>query len=977
MIRGWRRLAFLLCLIWLPAASATAAEAPGPDFTEAERQYLAQHPVLRVGVSAGQTPFQNIVRGPDGSPSYVGLAADYLDALAPLLGVAFAPAFDITYTRALELAQTGGIDLFACITDTPGRRAFLHLTQPYSSLPFVMIARHGPNQVRNIADLTGRIVAVAPTFFAYERLQSEHPELGVRFDFKRNALAAVAAVADGQADACFLNLAAAAGIIREHGYDNLNIASVMPWPNNDVCMGSPDPLLASILQKAMAAIPLYRKTAMAARWFDAAVQPDKAANAWPWRLLWAAAAGVVLGAVWLLRRRRAGAARRKALTNAHASHKDMFEAVLNATSDAVVVLDESYHVAMVNETGAARFGLEAEAMLGRGILELIDAPVAGARRERFRQVQETGQPMRFTDKRAGRVYENAIYPVPSPTGGLPRLAIYARDITDQLAADAAIRETQERLDTIFRLSPVVVSVNALPDGRFLEVNETFTVVTGYARDAVVNRRPEEIGLMLGHNDLDRINRAIECDGLVRNMELSLSMPDGRPITFLFSCTPIEAYGQPCMLSVMVDITGRKTMEEALRLAKDSAEAANQAKSRFLSTMSHEIRTPMNTILGMVDVLRGTPLSDRQQEFLSTLELAGESLMTLLTDILELSKIESGVLELAKIPYDPAELLRQTADMLGVQARAKGLALRQETAADVPRQAYGDPARLRQILINLAGNAVKFTAHGEVVLTLARLPSRLAREDLLFSVSDTGIGIPQDKQKTIFKPFTQVDSSTTRAYGGTGLGLAISTLLADGLGGRLWVESTPGTGSTFYCAIPLDCRSRTDLRPVPAGAPVEADVVPAAPQPLAGRRSLLIVEDTEPNRQLYDALLEDLPLAVTYAVTGTMALQCIETGAYDAVVMDIQLPDIDGYTVIEEIRRREVAAGRPPTPILVVTAYAFREESGRAKAVGASALLTKPIQKDRFLDALNHLFDLKKTEQAPDASGAWTTPDDSQ
>lgn len=552
-----------------------------------------------------------------------------------------------------------------------------------------------------------------------------------------------------------------------------------------------------------------------------------------------AAALVVLSVWWRLLRREVS--RREAAERDLFQYRETLDAVLNANSDAMLVLNESYHVLMVNRTGAGRFGLAVEAMLGQDILELTDAPVAASRRQHYRQAQVTGRPVRFTDKRAGRVYENTIYPIPATDGGRPRLAIYARDVTEQIAAN-----------------------------------------------------------------------------------------------------------------------------QALRLAKESAEAANKAKSRFLSTMSHEIRTPMNTILGMVDVLRGTGLSGRQQEFLRTLELAGEALMVLLTDILELSKIESGVLELAEVAYDPLELAGQVVTLLAPQARAKGLALRLEAAPDAPRQAVGDPGRIRQILINLVGNAVKFTAAGEVVLKLSVLPARLSREELLFAVSDTGIGIPPEKREAIFKPFTQVDSSTTRAYGGTGLGLAICTLLVDGMNGRLWLESEPGAGSVFYCALPCEAGSRLIAAPAPARA---------APAQLPACRRLLIVEDSEPNRQTYEAFLEGLPLAVTYAHTGTQALERVDQGAYDAVVMDIQLPDIDGLTVIKEVRRREAAAGRPPCPILVVTAFAFREDSGRADAAGASGLLTKPIQKNIFLDVLGRLLGEPALETAA-RSQAWTVPADS-
>ena len=956
MTRAVLGLGLVLAILALgqPAwAREPAPPLPRPALTEAEQAYLAARPVLRLGVGRGQTPFQDVVVSPQGEARYVGLAADYLDVLAAMLGVTFQPAYDITYVRALEMAQTGGIDLFACITDTPARRAFLSLTTPYASQPYAMIARAGPDAVWSVPDLAGRVVAVSPSFVAYERLQQEYPDLRVRFEFKRNAPETLQAVAEGQADACFLNVAGAMSLIRKYGLTNLRVTAIMAWPDNALCMASPDPILAGILQKALDAIPEAHKIALAARWYDAGSPSDKETVRPVQLWLGVGAAALVVLSVWWRRRLRREVSRREATERDLSQHRETLEAVLNATNDAILVLDESYHVVMVNRTGAERFGLAVEAMFGQGILELTDVPVAASRRQHYRQAQATGRPVRFTDKRDGRVYENTIYPIPAPAGGRPRLAIYARDVTEQRAADQALRQSQERLANIFRLSPVIVTVTTLPDGRLLDVNEAFCAYSGFSREEVLDRTPAELGLWVHPGDRDRIFRAVERDGQVRNLELTLRMRDGRLATFLLSCTPMEAYGQHCLLSVMVDISGRKTMEEALRLAKESAEAANKAKSRFLSTMSHEIRTPMNTILGMVDVLRGTELSGRQQEFLCTLELAGESLMALLTDILELSKIESGVLELAETAYDPLELAGQVVALLSPQAQAKGFALRLEAAPDAPSQAVGDPDRIRQVLINLVGNAVKFTAAGEVVLGLSLLPARLAREELLFAVSDTGIGIPPDKREAIFRPFTQVDSSTTRAYGGTGLGLAICTLLVDGMNGRLWLESEPGAGSVFYCALPRDAGSGR-LAPAPArAAPAEAP---------AGRR-LLIVEDSEPNRQIYEAFLEDLPLAVTFAHTGTQALERAETGNYDAVVMDIQLPDIDGLTVIQEIRRREAAVGRPPCPILVVTAFAFREENERAAAAGASGLLTKPIQKSVFLAHLGRLLGDGSRDQA--------------
>ena len=546
--------------------------------------------------------------------------------------------------------------------------------------------------------------------------------------------------------------------------------------------------------------------------------------------------------------------------------------------------------------------------------------------------------------------------------------MYARDVTEQSATETALRESQERLDKVFRLSPVAVTLSSLADGRYIEVNEAFTAITGFTRDEAIGRNSGDLSLWLHPTDRDNLQTALERDGLIRDYELNLRLKDGRVITALVAAASMEACGQPCMLSVAVDISGRKAMEEALRLARDSAEAANRAKSRFLSTMSHEIRTPMNTILGMVDVLRGTALNGRQREFLRTLEVAGEALMALLSDILELSRIESGALDLARVSYDPAEVLRQAVAMLRPQAEAKGLAVSVAVAPDLPAEAMGDPGRLRQILVNLLGNAVKFTPRGEIRLAVGLVSGPGRRDELCYRVADTGIGIEPDKLQAIFEPFTQLDSSTTRAYGGSGLGLAISVLLAEGLGGRLWVESRPGQGSTFYCAVPLAGRAGPD-RPTRAIAALWPPKPPAA-SGIAGPASLLVVEDSEPNRLLYQIFLEGQPVRTRFAATGVEALDLAAAEHFDAMVMDIRLPDIDGLTVIREIRQREAAAGRPPTPVLVVTAHAFREESVQAFESGADALLAKPVQKARFLEVLGRLL----RRVAPDApADAWTTP----
>ena len=483
--------------------------------------------------------------------------------------------------------------------------------------------------------------------------------------------------------------------------------------------------------------------------------------------------------------------------------RDLLEAVFEATSDAILVLDENFRVVSANRTAAARFGCDMDAFIGCEILTLTDPAIMESRRDRYRLALETGRPIAFRDVRDGRSLENVLHPLPPGPGGERRLAVYARDVTRELASRQMLAESRDRLAKILRLTPVGIAIATSPDNRYLEVNETFLAGTGYTRQDVIGRTPEELGFSIVPADRARIENALASEGLIQNIELEYRLRGGDKGTVLFSAITLEAYGQPCMLSVIVDITVRKAMEQALLLAKDEAEAASQTQLRFLSVMSHEVRTPMNTILGMVDLLRDSGLTSRQEEFLAALEQAGEGLLALLSDILDVSRIQSGRLRLAREPFQPCALAREALAAHAARAEAKGLALSLVEAQDAPQEAVGDPARIRQILDNLLDNAVKFTRVGAVRLNvgLERDAAKVVR--LVFAVTDTGIGIPPEKQERIFEPFAQADgAATSRPFGGTGLGLTLSAMLARSMGGRLRLASRPGKGSVFTVTLPL-------------------------------------------------------------------------------------------------------------------------------------------------------------------------------
>jgi len=383
--------------------------------------------------------------------------------------------------------------------------------------------------------------------------------------------------------------------------------------------------------------------------------------------------------------------------------------------------------------------------------------------------------------------------------------------------------------------------------------------------------------------------------------------------------------------------------ETIQRLNQQVERAARAKSEFLAMMSHEIRTPMNAILGMADLLAETPLSADQQRYVAIFQGAAGSLLDLLNDILDLSKIEAGELKLETVAFELREVVARATELVGIRAAEKGLAIESEIAPEVPPWLAGDPVRLRQVLINLLGNALKFTEQGKLTVRVRRDPEADDLACLQFAVSDTGIGIPPDKLDTIFKSFSQADSSTTRKYGGTGLGLSISKRLVEAMGGRIWVESTVGSGSTFYFTTKLDV---AEAQPETATKPGETAAATRAPL------RILVADDSEDNRFVIRAYLKGTPYVLDFAEDGATALEKLTTRAYELALVDVHMPAMDGYAVVRQFRDFERARGRAALPVLALTADAFQEAVEKSLAAGFTRHLAKPIRKAALLGAID-------------------------
>ncbi len=651
-----------------------------------------------------------------------------------------------------------------------------------------------------------------------------------------------------------------------------------------------------------------------------------------------------------------------------ALHREQYllHALMNSIPDNIYFKDEEGRYLRINLAKATRSGLATpEEALGKTDFDFFPREHAIKALADERRVMESGSPLVGIEERLiwpdGAITWSSTTKSPfrDETGVIVGTLGVSRDITAQKSAEERLRETAERTRLILdNAREAFVGMDS--KGNIIEWNAQAEAMFGRSRDEVLGRPVVDtiIPPVYRSDHLLGLARFLETgEGPVLNQRIEVSALNRQGVEFPveLSVTPLQLRGEWCFYAFLHDISVRKRNEAELRRAKDAAEAANRAKSDFLANMSHEIRTPMNAIIGMTDLVLDSELNDVQREYLQMVQSSGESLLTIINDILDYSKIEAGKLELAQTPFSLRRCVGDTMKSLAMRAHSKGLELAWRVIEPAPDHVIGDPDRLRQVLVNLVGNAIKFTETGEVVLEIACTRHSQGEAEFHFQVRDTGIGVPADKLSRIFEAFEQADNSSTRRYGGTGLGLTISTRLVEMMHGRVWVESEVGSGSVFHFTTRLQLVDET--KPGPS---------PRASKALSQMR-LLVVDDNATNRLILTELLHNWRIGAESADDASQAWRMLthsvaEGRPFDLVLSDFNMPDHDGFELIGWMRRDE-AHGK--TPVIMLTSSDRLGDAALCRKLNVARRLTKPVKQSELLDAILEALHIEQADAAPE------------
>lgn len=624
--------------------------------------------------------------------------------------------------------------------------------------------------------------------------------------------------------------------------------------------------------------------------------------------------------------------------------------------DAICVVRNGVNI-FVNKSFMEMFGYEEEEeLIGRDVVELI-APEFRDTTIKYKRKRDKGEDVPSVYESKGLTKDGKEIDVEVRMSTYEQdeesyIIIIVRDITEEKIREEALRESEELFRKLFENAAVGVGLISI-EGYPLKINAAVTDMLGYTEDEMKRMKFTEYTYK-EDREKDRILFKQLIDG-----KYSYYLNEKRYLHkgghIIWSRTAVSmirgSNGKPQYIIVIVqDITKSKYAEEELIKAKNAAEAANKAKSQFLANMSHEIRTPMNGIIGMMDLTLMTELTGEQRGYLKLAKTSTHSLLRVLNDILDYSKIEAGKMELEKLKFDIKNVINEVLELFDINAKQKGIYIKLKIDEAIPKIVIGDYIRVRQVLSNLIGNAIKFTHRGGVEVSVTYEKLCIEGVKLRFEVADTGIGIPKDKMNKLFKSFSQVDDSNTREYGGTGLGLAICEKLVGMMGGEVWLESEEWVGSKFYFTAVFGLEEENSEK----NRKINGNMFSIGLNNNENKsKKVLLVEDDKISREITTILLEKMGFTVASVMDGKAAVEILKKELFHLILLDMNLPYVDGYSIAYMIRGDKQHINNH-TPIIAMTAYALKGDREKCLNAGMNEYISKPINTEEFISKVKNI-----------------------
>jgi PAS domain S-box-containing protein len=616
---------------------------------------------------------------------------------------------------------------------------------------------------------------------------------------------------------------------------------------------------------------------------------------------------------------------------------------------AMLVSDrDTYRIRAANSVALQQYGYSLEQFMDLTLLDLVPTNQRAALGRALRTQETYDGVAEWPHLNAdGSVLIVEPFRRPITYEGRPAMLSALFDVTSRRKGEDEMRQTRAFLDTVVENIPEMLIARDAADERIILVNRAAESWMGRPRAEIIGKTDHDL-FSADQADVFRARRRASLDaGCMEAVEEHIRSANGEDRIFetRFAAVAAGEGRAPFSLAICQDVTQQKRDAAALRQALEAAEASNRAKSQFLANMSHEIRTPMNGVVGVADALGVTPLTPPQRDMVSIIQSSAKALNRLLSDVLDLARVEAGRLDINCEPFRLETLVREAAALFEPGAQAKALDFTLTICDSAAGAVEGDPVRIQQILFNLLSNAVKFTAQGSVRLDVARRSDASGASEVWFEVRDTGVGFDSSKVQAVFDRFQQADGSITRRYGGSGLGLTISRELAELMGGTLTAESERGAGALFRLRLPL--QACVDLAMSPPGACQSVHS--------ADNLRVLVADDHPTNLKVIELILGAAGCELVQVQNGALALEAFKTQAFDVVLMDLQMPVMDGLSAIAEIRNWELANGRSRSPILALSANALPEHVEATRAAGADAHLAKPLTANTLFGALDRLL----------------------